>query len=131
MLDQSRNHIIRTFERARAARYNAYVQYVQTFPYYSLWLYHNGRPPLPPAQLKWMQDQMWSADENLRLGVDTDWRNACLNYPDTLDYYFSLVDIKFPKEKDDRVMKPEIGKRRIRRDSGHSEKGSRREKGRP
>lgn len=74
---------------------------------------------------------MWSADENLRLGVDTDWRNACLNYPDTLDYYFSLVDIKFPKEKDDRVMKPEIGKRRIRRDSGHSEKGSRREKGRP
>lgn len=52
-------------------------------------------------------------------------------YPETLDYYFRLVDVRYPKEKDERVLRPEIGKRRIRRDSGVSEKGSRRERPRP
>jgi hypothetical protein len=87
---------------------------VQTFPYYSLYTYHNGRPPLPPAQLQFLREQIWSADENLRLGVDTDWRNTCLLYPETLDHYFGLVECVFPEEKNGLVPRPEIKKRRIR-----------------
>jgi len=63
--------------------------------------------------------------------VDADWRSACLLYPDTLDYFFGLVEVAYPKERDEGVVRPELfigggggggGKRRIRRDSGTGEK---------
>lgn len=59
--------------------------------------------------------------------MDADWRSACLLYPDTLDYFFGLVEVGYPKEKDEGLMRPEMfigggGKRRIRRDSGTGEK---------
>lgn len=69
-----------------------------------------------------MQGQLRNADQNLRIGVDADWRTACLAYPDTLDYYFRLVDIRLPSEKDPGVTRPEFGRRTIRRDSGHSDR---------
>lgn len=127
VLNHARNHIIDTFEAARAARYATYLQYVQTFPYYSLYTYHKGRPPLPPAQVQYLRDQIWSADENLRLGVDTDWRNACLLYPETLDYYFRMVEIVFPKEKEELLrLDGGGGKKKGRRDSAVGDKGKRR-----
>lgn len=52
-------------------------------------------------------------------------------YPDTLDYFFGLVEVVYPKEKDERVLRPDLfigGRKRIRRDSGVGEK--RRERGR-
>jgi hypothetical protein len=54
-----------------------------------------------------------------------------LMYPETLDYYFGLVAVRLPKEHDESVLRPEIGRRtkKIRRDSGVSEKG-RKDKGR-
>lgn len=62
----------------------------------------------------------------MRLGVDTDWRNACLMYPETLDYFFELVDYKLLGEGDERVMIPGPGRqKKIRRDSGVSDKGGR------
>ena len=53
-------------------------------------------------------------------------------YPDTLDYYFGLVTVRLPGADEERVLRPEIGrgKRKIRRDSGHSEKGGKKDKGR-
>lgn len=34
-----------------------------------------------------------------------------------------------PKDKDDVVVRPEIGRKKIRRDSGHSEKGKKERRG--
>lgn len=65
----------------------------------------------------------------MKIGVDQDWRAACLMYPETLDYYFRLVNVVLPKDKDDVVVRPEIGRKKIRRDSGHSDKGKK-ERGR-
>lgn len=47
-------------------------------------------------------------------------------YPDMLDYFFSLVILRYPDERDEKVIRPELGmgKRRIRRDSAVSDKGS-------
>ena len=126
VLCNARNHIIDTFEAARAARYATYLQYVQTFPYYSLYVYHSGRPPIPPNQLQFLKEQIWNADENLRLGVDMDWKNACLLYPETLDHYFRLVEVVFPKEGLEVLRLDGVGggggKRRGRRDSGVGER---------
>lgn len=61
---------------------------------------------------------------NLRIGVDADWRKACMMYPEMLDYFFGLVMVKFPDERDEKITRPEPGRRRIRRDSGVSDKGS-------
>lgn len=49
-------------------------------------------------------------------------------YPDMLDYFFGLVIVRYPDERDDKMIRPELGmgKRRIRRDSAVSEKGGRR-----
>ena len=47
----------------------------------------------------------------------------CLMYPETLDYYFSLVKLVLPKDQDESVLRPKIGRKKIRRDSGHSDKG--------
>jgi hypothetical protein len=134
VLDNSRNYILRQFETLKSARYNAHLAYLQTLPYYSLYTYHNGRPPqsqMHARDIHYLENQLHNARTNLRLGVDQDWRSVCLLYPDTLDYYFGLVAVRLPGADEERVLRPEIGrgKRRIRRDSGHSEKGKK-EKGR-
>ena len=54
-------------------------------------------------------------------------------YPETLDYYFGLVTLGLPKDQDESVLRPEIGhgrKKIGRRDSGHSDKGGKKDKGR-
>ncbi|GAB7331624.1 hypothetical protein MBLNU13_g02991t1 [Cladosporium sp. NU13] len=134
VLDNSRNHIIRMFEHLKTVRYNAHLAYLQSLPYYSLYQYHNGRPPLHARELQYLQGQLHNANANLKLGVDQDWRSVCLLYPETLDYYFGLVNLRLPKDGDESVLRPDIGhgrKKIGRRDSGHSDKGGgKKDKGR-
>jgi hypothetical protein len=121
VLDNSRNHIIRSFEHAKSLRYTAHLAYLQSLPYYSLYQHYNGRPPLHARELNYLQGQLHNADANLRIGVDQDWRAACLMYPETLDYYFGLVEVRLPKDRDERVVRPEMGmgkSLRGRKDSG-------------
>ena len=133
VLDNSRNHINRMFAQLKKVRYAAHLAYLQSLPYYSLYHSHNGRPPLAPRELGYLRRQLDSADANLKLGVDQDWRSCCLLYPETLDYYFGLVSIWLPKDQDESVLRPDIGvgrKKIRRRDSSIVEGGGRREKGR-
>lgn len=71
--------------------------------------------------------------------MDSDWRNACSRYPETLDYFFGCVEVGFAGGKGggDGVGRLEGvggggggggGKRRARRDSGVGEKGGRKER---
>jgi hypothetical protein len=122
------------FEHLKTVRYNAHLAYLQSLPYYSLYQYHNGRPPLHARELQYLQGQLHNANANLKLGVDQDWRSVCLLYPETLDYYFGLVNLRLPKDGDESVIRPDIGhgrKKIGRRDSGHSDKGGgKKDKGR-
>lgn len=124
VLNQARLQVLHLFARAKASRLEAHIQYLHTLPYYGLWQHYNGRPPLPPREFAYLQDQLRNAENNLRMGVDSDWRKACLMYPEMLDYFFGLVEINFPDEKSEMVMRPQPGRRRGRRDSGHSDRGS-------
>lgn len=124
VLNQARLQVLHLFARAKASRLEAHIQYLHTLPYYGLWQHYNGRPPLPPREFAYLQDQLRNAETNLRIGVDADWRKACLMYPEMLDYFFGLVEINFPDEKSEMVVRPQPGRRRARRDSGHSDRGS-------
>ena len=81
---------------------------MKALPHYSIYASYNGSPPLPPRQFRLLLEQISSADENLRLGVDTDWRNACFLYPEILDHFFGLVELEFPWEKKGALEKPEL-----------------------
>ena len=74
------------------------------------------------------------AQTTFQAGVDDDWRRSCLKYPEVLDYYFSLVEVGFPDDRDAIVSDPRFGgsingtrKLKARRDSsGHRKKDRRR-----
>jgi len=122
VLDKSRNHIGRVFEHLKTVRYNAHLAYLQSLPYYSFYTYHNGRPPLGPHHLQYLEGQLRNANTNLKMGVDQDWRSVCLMYPETLDYYFGLIVITIPEDQDESVLRPDIGRKKIRRDSERKKK---------
>ena len=44
-----------------------------------------------------------------RLGVDEDWRHCCQQYPEVLGYFFGLVDLKVPDNRDSAVARPVFG----------------------
>lgn len=68
-----------------------------------------GSPPLQPAQVQLIHSQIAHAQQILQQGVDQDWRTSCLQYPQVLDYYFNLVDISLPSERDPSIQAPTFG----------------------
>lgn len=109
VLNHARNQIIHTFQQLKAARYQAHVAYLQTIPCYTLYQTYNGRPPLLPAQIAVLHGQINQANQIFKQGIDDDWRRSCLQYPEVLDYFFSLVELSLPDERDVAVMQPRFG----------------------
>lgn len=109
VLNHARNQIIHTFQQLKAARYQAHVAYLQTIPCYTLYQTYNGRPPLLPAQIAVLHGQINQANHIFKQGIDDDWRRSCLQYPEVLDYFFSLVELSLPDERDVAVMQPRFG----------------------
>lgn len=114
-LDNARYTILPYFETKKRARYEAHAQYLRTLPNYELYYRHRGQPALPASELSFLRSQLEHADWNLKAGVDLDWRNACMLYPDGLQYFFNLVEVKLPQEWDERVRHPRIGGRKVKR----------------
>lgn len=109
VLDHARNQIMATFHQLRAIRVEAHHNYLRTLPYYTLYHKYNGSPPLQPAQLQLIHSQIQYANQSLQQGVDQDWRTSCLRYPEVLDYYFRLVDVRFPSDRDASTRDPRFG----------------------
>lgn len=142
VLDRARDQVIITFRQLKAARFEAHVAYLQTLPCYSLYQRYHGNPPLQPSQLQLLHSQIGQASAIFKAGVDEDWRRSCLRYPEVLDYYFNLVEITLPDDRDLAVREPRFGvplkeTRKIngRRGSadlsnGHRKKERRRSRGR-
>lgn len=64
---------------------------------------------MQPVQLHHIHAQIEQAKVRLQQGIDQDWRTSCMQYPDVLDYYFALVDISFPSERDPAILDPRFG----------------------
>ncbi|CAK1357495.1 hypothetical protein CB0940_07775 [Cercospora beticola] len=109
VLDHARNQIITTFNEMRAMRVEAHRNYLQTLPFYTLYHRYNGAPPLAPAQLQLIHSQINAAHHTLQQGVDQDWRTSCMQYPQVLDYYFNLVNVRLPNDNDPMIADPRFG----------------------
>ncbi|KAF2725930.1 hypothetical protein K431DRAFT_280663 [Polychaeton citri CBS 116435] len=109
VLNHARNQVIQTFQRLKAQRVEQHNAYLQTLPCYSLYHQYNGHPPMHPFQLQALHNQISQANAIFKQGVDEDWRRSCMRYPDVLDYYFSMVTVNFPEDKDPAVRNPVFG----------------------
>ena len=109
VLNHARDQVLHTFQQLKQARYEAHVAYLQTLPCYTLYQKYRGNPPLQQSQLSMLQHQIGQAQSIFQSGVDEDWRRCCLRYPEVLDYFFNLVEIDFPDDRDSTVREPKFG----------------------
>ncbi|KAF2138071.1 uncharacterized protein K452DRAFT_353299 [Aplosporella prunicola CBS 121167] len=106
VVNHARTHILHAFERLKSARKYAHNAYLSSLPYYSIYVQYRGQPPLHPAALHQLKAQIIDADAELKRGVDADWRASVLRYPEVLDYFYGLVDLHLPSERDPSVASP-------------------------
>lgn len=116
------NNVILLFEKAKRNRYKVHNEYLGCLPYYTSYTQHGGRPSvphLPPHQHAYLQEQIRNAEVNLKNGIDYDWRLACMIYPEMLDYFFDLVDIKaqFPSKGDEKIARRWLARKDIGKDA--------------
>ncbi len=53
-----------------------------------------------------LQSQIQEAHAELKRGIDADWRASVLRYPEILDYFYSLIDIRLPNDRSPKVLEP-------------------------
>lgn len=59
-----------------------------------------GAPPHP--------SEMAQAQAQLKRGIDEDWQNSVLRYPEVLEYFYSLVEVSLPADDEAAVKDPPL-----------------------
>jgi hypothetical protein len=67
---------------------------------------YSGHPPIHPQYIQQLQAQISEAHAELKRGIDADWRASVLRYPEVLDYFYSLIDLRVPSERSREVIEP-------------------------
>lgn len=94
VIRHAREHVLHRFEHLTATRKVAHATYLSSLPYYQIYMQYSGHPPLHPVALAQLQAQISEAHAELKRGIDADWRASVLRYPEVLDYFFSLVEVR-------------------------------------
>ena len=100
--------ILYSYENLASQRQQQYEAHLSTLQCYNLYVIYRGNPPIPPDQLHRLTVEMQQAREYLQTNLNQDWAACLQKYPDTLDYFFSLVDAAVPRDDDPRVEQPVI-----------------------
>jgi hypothetical protein len=82
------------------------MAYLASLPNYEVYVRFSGHPPIHPMYVATLQTQIAEANAELKRGIDADWRASVLRYPEVLDYFYSLVELKLPDERSPRVIEP-------------------------
>jgi len=106
VITHSRQHILNQFERLTSTRKAAHSAYLASLPHYSIYMQFSGHPPIHPMNIDNLQRQIAEAHAELKRGIDADWRASVLRYPEVLDYFYSLVELRLPSERSLRVVEP-------------------------
>lgn len=106
VISHSRQHILNQFERLTSTRKAAHSAYLASLPNYSIYMQYSGHPPIHPMYIDNLQRQIAEAHAELKRGIDADWRASILRYPEVLDYFYSLVELRLPSERSPRVVEP-------------------------
>lgn len=71
---------------------------LSSIPYWPQYQQYRGRPPLHPQIIADIQRRMAEADQNLKRGIDHDWKTCVVRYQDVLTHFYSQVKINHPRE---------------------------------
>lgn len=80
--------------------------YLASLPNYDIYMRYSSRPPIHPMYVAQLQSQIADAQTDLKRGIDADWRASVLRYPEILDYFYSLVDLRLPDDRSQQVVEP-------------------------
>ncbi|KAF2493428.1 hypothetical protein BU16DRAFT_528731 [Lophium mytilinum] len=106
VISHARKHILNAFERLTSTRKQAHAAYLASLPNYSIYMQYSGHPPLHPFLLGQLQAQISEAHAELKRGIDADWRASVVRYPEVLDYFYSLVEVRLPSDRAQGVSQP-------------------------
>ncbi|EOA91999.1 hypothetical protein ACJQWK_03609 [Exserohilum turcicum] len=106
VINHARRHILNAFERLTSTRKQAHMTYLSSLPHYEIYMRYSGHPPLHPMYIATLQQQISEAHADLKRGIDADWRASVLRYPEVLDYFYSLVDLRLPDDNSRQVVEP-------------------------
>ncbi|KAF2277180.1 uncharacterized protein EI97DRAFT_375777 [Westerdykella ornata] len=106
VIAHARQHILNAFERLTSTRKQAHSAYLASLPNYSIYMQYSGHPPIHPGYIAQLQSQIAEAHAELKRGIDADWRASVLRYPEVLDYFYSLIELKIPSDRSPRVVEP-------------------------
>jgi len=79
----------------RKERHAAQIHSITTHAQY----YYHARPH--PSEIM-------AADQELKRGIDEDWKASVQRYPEVLEYFYGLVDLNLPSEEDACVSDPPL-----------------------
>ncbi|KAF2840055.1 hypothetical protein M501DRAFT_1002332 [Patellaria atrata CBS 101060] len=109
VVERSRAYIVQSFTSLTNSRKVAHATYLTSLPYYSIYMQYGGHPPLHPAALHHLNQQILDANHELKRGIDADWRASVMRYPEVLDYYYSLIELRMPSDKASSVIEGPSG----------------------
>lgn len=106
MIRNARLHIQQAFQRLTHIRQQAQTAYLQSLPNYDVYMRFSGAPPIHPMFIQQLQSQIAEAHAEFKRGIDLDWKASVLRYPEVLDYFYSLVELRLPGDEDRSVAQP-------------------------
>ncbi|CBX94411.1 hypothetical protein IAQ61_009879 [Plenodomus lingam] len=106
VINHARQHILNAFERLTSNRKGMHAAYLASLPNYEIYMRYSGHPPIHPMYLSQLQAQIADANADLKRGIDADWRASVLRYPEVLDYFYSLVELRLPDSRSREVIEP-------------------------
>ena len=106
VITHARQHIQNAFGRLTSTRKQAHAAYLASLPHYEVYMRYSGHPPIHPMYIATLQTQIAEAHAELKRGIDADWRASVLRYPEVLDYFYSLVDLRLPDDHSREVVEP-------------------------
>ncbi|KAF2628783.1 hypothetical protein BU25DRAFT_409818 [Macroventuria anomochaeta] len=106
VITHARHHIQLAFQRLTTIRQHAQTAYLNSLPHYDVYMRFSGAPPIHPMYIQQLQSQIAEAHAEFKRGIDLDWRASVLRYPEVLDYFYSLVELKLPAKDHRSVIEP-------------------------
>ena len=105
MINHARQHILAKFSKLSEERKAAHFRHISSLSGDSVDIQPSECPPNNESQL---EAQIHEANLQLKRGIDADWKTSLLMYPEVLDYFYSLVEIRVPQEDSPRVADPPL-----------------------
>lgn len=66
---------------------------IKALPYFPQYQQYRGRPPIHPMYIEELKRQMGEAHWDLQRGINNDWKNCVVRYPEVLAHFYSQVKV--------------------------------------